>query len=269
MLQSFRKNGKVYFIVDEGSYELDYIEQAASKIRMRQKEDPKTVRRTAFKGKQIYIKFEKDKIMFEDLKEDEAAMFVYFATWQNKDGLIAFDTGAAMSKADMREMSLFTKDKFYRCFNRLLELGYIKENKADHFRISDAYCTTSSPAPSKTVNYIRIGVEAYKHIYNNQTDIKGLGYVLKLLPFMRFETLQLCKNPREIDPALREPLSIQEIAELVGFDVANKSKLKKLLCEKSNCINDNEHLVVYEPSSVMVNGKKAKYFRINNLMFGC
>ena len=80
-------------------------------------------------------------------------------------------------------------------------------------------------------DYIRVFNNAIQSIYINSTakDHKKLFILIELLPYINYNLNVLCFNPEETQPELINPLTLDDIANILDMYKSNKSKLKTLL----------------------------------------
>lgn len=109
-------------------------------------------------------------------------------------------------------------------------------------------------------DYIRIFNSAIQNIYKNSVakDHKKLFILIELLPYINYNLNVLCFNPEETQPELIDPLTLDDIANILDMYKNNKSKLKTLLL----------NIFVDGKKAMMINKDyKQEFFMVNPCIY--
>ena len=102
---------------------------------------------------------------------------------------------------------------------------------------------------------VRVFDNAIKELYNNTTgnEHKKIGLLIELLEHLNFSYNVVCKNPKEEDPKLIEPLTLTELSKILGYSRPQRLKDAlfdlKINGEKVIMIAkfDNSNMVIVNP----------------------
>ena len=155
-----------------------------------------------------YLKYNDDRLMVKEEKERYRLIYEY----ELQDLL----------KLSIREYQ-YTKKALIE--NKLIK---IENDKTIHI---NNRLSINGDIGSTKKNYIRIFNNAIQSIYINSVakDHKKLFILIELLPYINYNLNVLCFNPEEIQPELIDPLTLDDIANILDMYKSNKSKLKTLL----------------------------------------
>lgn len=109
-------------------------------------------------------------------------------------------------------------------------------------------------------DYIRIFNSSIQNIYKNSVakDHKKLFILIELLPYINYNLNVLCFNPEETQPELIDPLTLDDIANILDMYKNNKSKLKTLLL----------NIFVDGKKAMMINKDyKQEFFMVNPCIY--
>ena len=162
-----------------------------------------------------------------------------YVTYQEQGSYLRHDNGNSILKNRLQELlEIKNKKEFYNFYNKLVETGvlseviegkskiYLKWNSKYHFK------GKPSSSAQKEKNLVKTFDKQVRELYKEKNE-KGkavhtpnnLYTLFMVLPYIHPEANILCKHP-ENDLNTCEPLSINELAELFGFNRSNDLKCK-------------------------------------------
>ena len=78
------------------------------------------------------------------------------------------------------------------------------------------------------IDYIRLYINATRFLYTqNQKNCRKLIVAYQLLPYTNWKYNVLCTNVKEVDKKKINPLTINDILNILKYDKTNISKFKK------------------------------------------
>lgn len=222
-------------------------------------------------GGYVHVFYVKDKLLYNELKLSSAniSRFLYLATYisynfKDKNLLVKKEKGQLipMNRNDMKNLMKLGKSAFYDFMNEVIDKDLIieKENK---FYINYKY--VSKGKIDSEDNYIRLYIDTTRYLYENCTSRqhKQLGYVLKLLPYVDFQTNHITINNKKAE--------IKDIMSLLGLSIDGvnaTSKFKKMLLNFKLKYENKEYYLFGSHTYEYAN-KQEIYFVINPLvLFG-
>lgn len=184
-----------------------------------------------------FLKYNDDRLMIKEEKERYKLIYEY----ELQDIL----------KLSTREYQ-YTKKALIE--NKLIR---IEEDKTIH--INNELSINGDIGNTKK-DYIRIFNSAIQNIYKNSVakDHKKLFILIELLPYINYNLNVLCFNPEETQPELIDPLTLDDIANILDMYKNNKSKLKTLLL----------NIFVDGKKAMMINKDyKQEFFMVNPCIY--
>lgn len=167
-----------------------------------------------------------------------AFRFIYLATFCDFDNILVEGKNKSKTRflreKDLRDVMGLARKQFVefktKCFeNGLLEKIEIDGNEA--IRVNE-HIVVRGKAPSYYKrNSTRISIPYIRDIYSRATNRqhKGLGNMIKLLPYVNYEYAILCHNPNQKYKECLKPLTLQDICVILQYDKTNASKLLREL----------------------------------------
>ena len=152
-----------------------------------------------------------------------AFRFLYISTYADYNGMLC--------KRDRKNKSTaMTKDElcsFFRCNERvnrrilaqLQESGLILE-KNGCFYINDKYSIRGSLKITEKQEVTRVFINGVRQLYtrSDAKEHKKIGRIIALLEFMHTDTNILCRNPLESDWDEIQPLTMNDVCEILGYE---------------------------------------------------
>lgn len=156
--------------------------------------------------------------------------FIYLCTYMNYDNFLSNGTRLYKSK-DLKILLKLSNTEYKRTEDYLLENDLISYTDKDNIKINNKYCLKGKMPKNKNVEVVRMFDEAIRELYENALprEHKKIAMLLEILPYINYKYNVVCKNPKETNIELIEPMRMTEVCELLGYDKTNASKLKNSL----------------------------------------
>lgn len=176
-----------------------------------------------------------------------AFRLAYLTTYMDFNNILVFDSSSKkksrfITEKDLKEV-MGLAPKQLREFKKLcFEAGIIDPVEVEGIKALKVNkmvaCKGNVPAYYKR-NSIRVSVPHLQDIYKRATvrEHKQLGYLTALLPYINYEYSVLCWNPTQEYKNYIEPLTIQDICKLIGYDITKASRLFREL--RKTTLNGN------------------------------
>ncbi|MFJ7729281.1 hypothetical protein ACIQXV_24550 [Neobacillus sp. NPDC097160] len=174
--------------------------------------------------------------------DSEKVHIMYLGSFVNYDGYLMSKKNQPIKKSDVMKMvQIRNRARFYDFYNKLVAMGLIKEKETvkvdDNGEIKSIirlYWNTDlsfkgSPKSNGTTSYkvIRKYDETIQRLYEENTA-KSLVVIFKILPYLNKFHNVLCKDTEATDYNHSQPLTVQEVAVILGED-SRKFVQRKLL----------------------------------------
>lgn len=156
--------------------------------------------------------------------------FIYLCTYMNYDNLLSNGTRLCKSK-DLKLLLKLSNTEYKRTEDYLIENNLISYTEKDNIKINNKYCVKGMIPKNKNVEVVRMFDDAIRELYENSLprEHKKIAMLLEILPYINYKYNVVCKNPRETNIELIEPLKMVEVCSLLDYDKTNSSKLKNSL----------------------------------------
>lgn len=154
--------------------------------------------------------------------------YLYLCTFMNYKGYLEYGSSKGenrlVTKKDMIEILKLKNKQFYDTFNYFIENKMIIEDE-NFIKINNELCKKGSIGKNNGV--IRMFNDAIRYVYENSSsnEHNKIGMLIKLLPYVHFNTNIICNNPDEEKEELIKPLKQKEIIELLGISKPTISSL--------------------------------------------
>ena len=156
--------------------------------------------------------------------------FIYLCTYMNYNNLLSDGRKLYKSK-DLKMLLKLSNTEYKRTEKYLLENKLIIYTDSDNIEINNKFCVKGKINKNKNVEVIRVFDDAIRELYENSLprEHKKIALLLEILPYINYKYNVVCKNPKETNIELIEPLKMTDICKILDYDVTNASKLKKSL----------------------------------------
>lgn len=156
------------------------------------------------------------------------------------DGLLVIGNARAqrpMRKKDMREVLQFSQRMFSKFFTDLASNGLLLQQEDGTFAVNNEFffrgkiVTTQSGRWSRTyVPTAKLHTDRYRRLFSsNLKNLKEIGLILRLAPFINSYHNVLCRNPYEQDAGALKRLPMTDVCRLVGMDASNAARYGRQL----------------------------------------
>lgn len=197
-----------------------------------------------------YIQKVSDLYFDDRFSDDEKTRIMFLGTYvsySNKGSFLVFPNGRYIRKHHLKNILEITNNKkFYRFYNKMLDVGIITEIKEDDteppklkLKWSEEYHFKGKSTNSNSCgkSYLKTYDKQIRDLYTAKNENgkpinspKQLYTVFMLLPFVHYETNVICKYPDK-HFADCEPMTIDELAKGLNFNRSNDLKRKLLKIE--------------------------------------
>lgn len=235
----------------------------------------KKKRITEFLGKYYALSLNND---FANLRPATVSRLVFLATFlRYKEDCLYRTKRTPMHRTDLPQIlkiSRLTSDRFMEevCPN------YIREDSEGNLHMNSKVFFYG-PVSKEMGAHQKIYMRAVKALYNctSTSNLKHIGYLFKMLPFVNIEHNILCHNPYTPNTNEAEPMNLQEFCEKVGLasDRSTVTRLKgayaSLVFELDGKLynfcslqstNHGEGLVIYINPRILYSGSDYEGMRL-------
>lgn len=165
--------------------------------------------------------------------------FLYLCTYLGFDGVLMYGGYRnnkhhdLMQEKDLQEVLQIDRKQVRQTKERLVELGLVEITEQGHIKVNKKYCKKGNitMADKEGKNIVRVFDQGIQKLYKATLpkEHKRLGLLVPLLPYLNIQYNVLCHNIEETQASKIEPLSIQEVCSIVGYNVNNARRLEKEL----------------------------------------
>ncbi|MGF9774786.1 hypothetical protein ABEX30_20320 [Priestia aryabhattai] len=159
-----------------------------------------------------------------DLTKADLARLLFLATYLSyESNQLKFDNGTAITKKHMPELLGLKEQAFRKFYKTVTALGILIDNGAKVNMSADYFYKGTLPKTIKAqeIAYTRTYVNGIRELYKayGTTRKAGqLGLLYLIIPYIHLETNILASNPKVQDSYEVEPLTLLEIATLLGYE---------------------------------------------------
>lgn len=157
--------------------------------------------------------------------------FLYLCTYMNFKNYIEFGNtkgeNKLATKKDIQEILKLKDQQFYETYNYLIDNKMILEDEG-YIKINSNFCNKGKLVKNNGV--VRMFNNAIQYLYeqSNTKEHNKIGMLIKLLPYVHFDTNILCENPTEENEKLIKPLKQKKILEILDITKPTVSSLLSL-----------------------------------------
>lgn len=193
---------------------------------------------------------------FPNLPPTYLVRLIYLATYISYDNVLRKTLKSFITEKDFPEL-LDISEKETKRFITVLKrdnilLDDVKRNQPvlklnhDLFAKGKLSRTLISSLCENNITYTRLYVDGIRKIYRQTVPSKRkhLGYIFKLLPYVNKQYNIVCYNPDEMNKENIQAISSNEICELLGYEVTNKSRLFRSLLRISFKSNSSTYSII-------------------------
>lgn len=172
--------------------------------------------------------------------------------------------GKPMRKKDVQKLMNNYGKNYYLFWSKLLGTGTIKEMGDLSLTVSPEF--KKGFLKSDGLAATKVFIQPLRQLYRNlsATDLSYLAYAYWLIPYTNVYYNVVCKNPFEFEIEKINPMSFQEICEILGANAKNQTRISKKM-QSITFIDKNgkkKHIVY-------MTGGRRKNTYINPQLFSC
>lgn len=180
----------------------------------------------------IWILYDVSQELYPNIQPQDITRLMYIVTYLGYEGYLVYDNHISMNKKGVYNKLNISRqqcDRFYQTMidnNIFIEQNnkiYINQECFSRGRIYQAikYKKDIIKLYTNTVRniYEKIPVQSHKHF----------GYIFKILPFVNQQYNIVCKNPQEQKYSEIEPLSLDELCDIIHYTSKQRNKIIKEL----------------------------------------
>ena len=230
------KRGRTYLDTDSGAVYNDIVKLTSEKqeeflfdkfnMSKENKEFVEQYGNFIFKANTKQVTKFQDKISTSDI-----AKLVYCATYLNYENVLQYENGKKVNKKDLQSIIGVSEKIFYKWYNLMIKSKILIEVDKTIIKMNKNYCIKGSLAKNK--DYNRLFINSVRDIYesNKGKNMKVLGHIFTLLPYISKNNNILCWNPNERDSSKIEDIKISDLCNTFSEYKSDPSKLIKSLCK--------------------------------------
>ncbi|ALC81551.1 hypothetical protein [Bacillus gobiensis] len=189
----------------------------------------------------VNVFFEQSKTMLEripELTQSDMARLLFLATYtsypdrDSSYGYLRHDNGHYISKKGMFELLKMSRNKFDEFYKKIVDCGIIEEDE-EKLAVNPGYFYRGDFGKVKPIvndfQNTRVFRKTVRELYReyNGRQIKQLGLIYAVLPFVNFKYNIISHNPDEQVSGYVKPMRLGELADKLGY--AKASALKTAL----------------------------------------
>nr|DAP26967.1 MAG TPA: winged helix-turn-helix DNA-binding protein [Caudoviricetes sp.] len=174
-----------------------------------------------------------------------------------------------MRKKDMREVLQLSQKSFSTFFADMVKAGALLPLADKSFAINSnlffrGKVPTGATGKYTTGTVAKVFADRYRLLFrSNLKDVKEIGLVLRLAPFISRHYDVLCHDPYESDINVVRRLSMTDICRLVGMDVSHASRYRRRLEEKFADIAFEYNGTTHNLCTVREHSNGKKFIHVN------
>lgn len=207
----------------------------------------------------FYFNFLENGLYNVQIKESIKARFLYLYTYtmySNKGSYLAHDNNRLMTKKDIEKKLRLSDREFRETLKTLLDTGLLIQ-QGDYYLANTYLAKRGELTPrQKEMSYTRMFDEGIRSLYENcvARQHKQLYYLFRILPYVNIKFNVICANPSEELAEHIIPLKLNQICEIIGYNIQNANRLKKELYQ----------LKVFDQYAMLgVEGANGMWYKIN------
>lgn len=167
-----------------------------------------------------------------------------------------------MDKKDMCDILRLSRQTFNVFFTDVTENGMLLSLEDGSFAVNSSFFFRGKLSHNPSGRYAKGAVakvfsEKYRLLfYSNLKNIKEIGLVLRLIPFINRHYDVLCHDPYESNVGMVRGLTVTDICRLVGMSAGNVTRYRKRLEEKFADITYEYNGVMHSLCTIRQNEKR-------------
>lgn len=169
-----------------------------------------------------------------------AFRFIYLSTFMDFDNNLRFGLKFRnkyreyMTERDLGEVLRLSRNHVTKFKQKMIKLNILSiDKKSGIMHINSSFCHKGKLKNSLKGESVRVFEKGIQEIYQNSLpkEHKRLGIMIQLLPYLNVQHNVLCWNPEESEPKSINPLTIQDVCRIIGYEVKNARRLENELLQ--------------------------------------
>lgn len=201
----------------------------------------------------------------EILSSSDLTRLIYMATFVDWKGRLMETEQTPMTKEKLKEKLRLSRNKFADFYKKIIDLyiliEYIdKEDNTVIYYINSEYFFKGELDDPKVFDNnqrcTRLFTKEIQHLYESTTvkSHKTLSVLFRTIPYLNIKYNIVCKNPDELSAELIKPMTMRELADILGY---SEKRIQELRKEFTNIkTTDNKYLIVFTTSNWNINYSK-------------
>ena len=162
----------------------------------------------------------------QNLRPQDQFRFIYLCTYANYENILMKNNKTKLTRKDFDEILGLSRMETHRTLDDLKEKRLLIE-EGGVFMVNKKICVRGNlSTKEKSEEFARIFDEGIRELYEQASpkEHKLLNVFIQLLPYVNYEYNMVCKNPKETNKDLIEPLRVKEMAEILGYSKPSRLK---------------------------------------------
>ncbi|HID0768162.1 TPA: hypothetical protein ACXDAZ_002692 [Clostridium botulinum] len=222
----------------QDNFKIETIEDKQRKLKAIEKNKLKN----EFKNKQqnylgnfVFFIFKYIDKLTKLLNNNDLIKFIYIGTYVKKNGALMLDNNITyVNKKKLQELLNVGNKAFYKFYNNIIGCNLLKEIN-EHIYINNNVFYRGSEKEYKKLtdkklkDFTRLYIKTTRDLYKNigTRSYNKLAIAYKLLPHVNWKYNILCNNINEIDKNKIEPLTIENVINILEYNKNQISRFKK------------------------------------------
>lgn len=170
----------------------------------------------------------------DKLDQKDMTRLIFLASYVNYKGYLMNDNHKPVIKSQLMKIMKLSKQSFYDFYNKLIDLDIINDKGEKIYLKKSLFFKGAVESNKKYIqgrSYIRLYIDTIRWLYNSVPvkQHKQLGIVFVLIPYINRWHNILCLNPNESILDDVEVMTLQKLAEILGYNASYIRQLKKEL----------------------------------------
>lgn len=164
------------------------------------------------------------------LTQSDFARLMFIGTYTDYEGVLRHPNGRLITKDSLREMVDIHPTKFAEFYRKLTAAAIIREAEDGAIQMSPDVFHRGEIPKGDYADRIRIYRDTVRELYGKYgkgRSVRQLGIVYSVIPFMHRNLNIICFNPLEKNDELIQPITLDKLAVLLGYQ--NTGKFKQAL----------------------------------------
>ncbi|NCI19809.1 hypothetical protein EJM73_09235 [Clostridium botulinum] len=186
-------------------------------------------------GNFVFFIFKYMDKLTELLNNNDLIKFIYLGTYVKKNGALMLDNNITyVNKKKLQELLNIGNKAFYKFYNNIIDCNLLKEID-EHIYINNNVFYRGSEKEYKKLtdkklkDFTRLYIKTTRDLYKNigTRSYNKLAIAYKLLPHVNWKYNILCNNINEINKDRIEPLTIENVINIIRYNKNQMSRFKK------------------------------------------